>query len=1112
MIVSDTAVNKSTSVLVLALILIVFGIYCYRVLPRESAPDITIPNVFVSTDYRGVSPRDMETAVTIEIEKKLKGLDGVKKIQSVSGEGHSSINIEFVTGTDINQALQDVKDKVDEAKGELPTDLENDPSVFEVNFSEFPIVVFSLSGTCGLATLKEIADDLKDDIEAIPGVLEVEVTGGLEREIRVEVEPEKLAYYGMSIPAFQQILYSENQNTSGGAIRMGNGRFQLRVPGEFRTPAEIYGLVMGTHNGQPVYLKDLATVVDGYKEENSRSRLDGRAAVNLAVKKRSGENIIAISDKVDELIAARKATWPSNTEITKVMNEAKNIRNMVTDLENNILSGLILVVAVLFFALGLRNAFLVSLAIPFSMLLSFTVLYGLGITLNMVVLFSLTLALGMLVDNAIVIIENIYRYMEQGVPRFEAAKRATSEVAYPVIGSTLTTLAAFSPMLFWPGIMGEFMKYLPITLIVTLSSSLFVALIINPALASLFMKTNPSATGTRRPVSGAEIEAAGERPIAIKGWLLTSYTKVLSFALKRPVIVLGFSVCFLILLIEAWLLAVGIEKPIEFFPDIQPKSMYVNVDVPEGADLDYIDRIMRRIEMAVAGVPGDALFTPATAGPDRYLQALAPKEHDMASGETFFGPSDQGNIENIYVRAISAAGGGSVFDQNAPNHVGIQFLDLEERQTPSSDTVDQIRERVKYIPGGRITVAVQEEGPPTGPPINIEISGDDLAVLGAMAKELRAVIARIPHVKDVRDDFVEGMPSVNVVVDRQKAALFGLTTNMIGFALKTAYNGLDVSSFREGDEDYDITVQLPEADRRVTDVLRELMVPAPNGQMVPLSTLATVEYSGAIGDIVRINNQRVVTVKANVDETKIPGPVARAQAEALVQKIHLPPGYSIRFTGENEDQQESQDFLTKAFVIACFLIFLILVSQFNSVSQPFIIMTSVLLSLGGAFLGLALFKQPFGIIMTGVGVISLAGVVVNNAIVLIDYTNRLRQRGLAVTEAVIAAGATRLRPVLLTAITTILGLIPMVTGISCDFRNLAISWVSESSQWWRSMAVVVIFGLLVATFLTLVVVPTLYNLFTTMSENRQQTLGRLQRLYWKPFHWLAGERISGDHK
>ncbi|MBU0480323.1 MAG: efflux RND transporter permease subunit [Proteobacteria bacterium] len=1108
MIVSDTAVEKSTTVMVLALIILVFGVYCYNVLPRESSPDITIPYVFVSADYRGVSPADVETSITIEIEKKLKGIDGVKKIHSVSSEGLSMTSIEFVTGTDIDKALQDVKDKVDEAGNELPSDLENDPTVFEVNFSEMPIVVYSLSGTCGLATLKEIGDDLKDEIEAIPGVLEVEVTGGLEREIRVEVLPEKLAYYGISIPVFQRIVSSENQNTSGGALRLGNGRFQLRVPGEFKTPSEIYGLVMGTHNGQPVYLKDLARVVDGFKDETSRSRLDGRSAVNITVKKRTGENIIAITDQLDELLNRSEKTWPKDTEITKVLDMAKDIRAMVADLENNILTGLVLVVGVLLFFLGLRNAVLVGLAIPFSMLLSFTVLYIMGVTLNMVVLFSLTLALGMLVDNAIVIVENIYRYMQQGVPRSEAAKRATAEVAWPVIGSTLTTLAAFSPMLFWPGIMGEFMGYLPLTLIVTLTSSLFVAMVINPALAAVFMKVENGGHQGAAEISGEQLRAAGEKPIEIRGWFLKFYTATLRFCLNRPLVIVGTAFACLILLFQAWLLVVGIEKPVEFFPEIDPKSMYVNIDTPEGADLDYIDTIMRRIEMAVAGVPEEELYGKAE-DPAAYLAAMAAKEHRKATGESFFGPSDLVNIKDIYIKAVSTSGGGSAFASNAPNHVGIQFLDIEERTTPSSETVKEIRRRVKNIPGGKITVAMQEEGPPTGAPINIEIGGDNFQILGAIAREIRNQLAKLPSVEDIRDDYVEGSPSVRVRVDRQKAALFGLTTDNIGFALKTAYNGLDVSSYREGDEDYDITVQLSEQDRRVTDILRELMVPTISGELVPLSTLATVDYSGGLGDIVRIDNQRVVTVKANVDEGKIPGPVVRAQAEKLLARLTLPPGYTIRFTGENVEQAESQAFLSKAFVIACCLIFLILVSMFNSISQPFIIMTSVILSLGGAFLGLAVYRLPFGIIMTGVGVISLAGVVVNNAIVLIDYINKLQARGLPLKEAVVAAGATRLRPVLLTAITTILGLIPMVTGVSYDFRNWQISWVSESSQWWQSMAVVVIFGLIVATFLTLILVPTLYCLFARIEEARGTSFRRLRRLYWKPYSWLAGEKSDG---
>jgi len=1076
-IVSDTAVRQRVSVLVLAVIILIVGTYCYKVLPRESEPDITIPNVFVSTSYKGVASKDIETSITIEIEKKLKGLEGVKKIHSVSSEGLSSINIEFVTGTDIDDALQKVRDRVDEAKNELPADLEEDPSVFEVNFSELPIVVFSLSGTCGIVCLKEIADDLKDDIEAIKGVLEAEITGGIEREIRVEAFPEKLAYYNIPIFVLQDAVTKENRNTSGGVIRLGDGRFQLRVPGEFEQPDEIYNLVVGTHQGQPIYLKDVARVVDGFKDETSRSRLNGREAVNIMVKKRAGENIIAITDAIDELLARVQPTWPKGTEITKLMDKAKDIRHMVADLENNILSGLVLVVFVILFAMGIRNAVLVSLAIPFSMLLSFAVLYALGITLNMVVLFSLTLALGMLVDNAIVIVENIYRYIEQGVPRIEAAKRATSEVAYAVIGSTLTTLAAFFPMLFWPGIMGEFMSYLPLTVIVTLSSSLFVAMVINPALASIFMKIKPGSgagpdAGKNQAKSAEEIARAGESPVEIQGPLMSFYAKSLQQALNFKIVVVLMAFCILVLLVQVWLLRVGLEKPVEFFPNIEPKAMYVNLDIPEGAALDYVDSVVRQVELTVNGYDASSTAASPTAG--HYEASYEPKEHEKKDGEKFLGPSDIANIEYIYAKSVVTAGPGMMFDPNAPNHVGIQFIDLEDRIRPSSESMEIIRERVKNIPGAKITVAEQEEGPPTGAPINIEIAGDDFVILGRIAKTIREAIANIPFVVDIRDDYVEGTPTVRIKLDRQKAALFGLYTDNIGTALKTAYNGLEVSTYREGDEDYDITVQLSDARRRVTDVLRELMLPTPSGKMVPLTTLARIEFAGGLGDIVRIDHERVVTVKANVDENKIPGPVARAQAEELLKNYPMPPGYRITFTGEFEFQQESEDFLSKAFAIALFLIFLVLVTQFNSVAQPFIIMTAVILSLGGAFLGLTVISSPFGIIMTGVGVISLAGVVVNNGIVLIDYINKLRLRGFGLRDAVVAAGATRLRPVLLTAVTTILGLLPMVTGVSYDFHNLTISWVSESSQWWRSMAIVVIFGLLVATFLTLVVVPVLY--------------------------------------
>ncbi len=1096
MIVSDAAVKNRVSVMVLAVMILVFGTYCYMVLPRESSPDITIPNVFVSTSYKGVSAADIETSITINIEKKLKGLDRVKKIESISAEGLSQINIEFIPGTDIDEVLTKVKDKVDEAMGDLPSDLENDPAVFEINVSEQPIVVFSLSGTCGNACLKKIADDLADDIEAISGVLEAEVTGGLEREIRIEVDPDKLAYYRIPITRFQHVVASENQNTSGGAITLGDGRYQLRVPGEFTTPEELFGLVVGTFQGRPIYLKDLATVVDAFKEENSRSRLDGREAVSISVKKRVGENIIFISDQIDQLIETRQPTWPKGTDITKLMDQAREIRLMVADLENNIISGLILVAVVLFFVLGPLNAMLVALAIPFSMLLSFTILYALDITLNMVVLFSLTLALGMLVDNAIVIVENVYRYMQQGVPRVEAAMRATGEVAWPVIGSTVTTLVAFFPMIFWPGIMGEFMKYLPITLIVTLTSSLFVAMVINPALAAIFMKV-PRQRGTGRLMSAEKMALSGEKPVKIRGIILTLYSKFLGGTLRHRTLTVLISFACLVVMIQGWLLLVGLEKPVEFFPAIDPKNAYVNIDPPEGADLEYLDRIVRQAELAVIG-----------AGTDK--NDSTPQRHQKTGGETFYGPGDLDNIEHVYARSVRASGGASSFTSNLPNHVGIQFLDLKDRKTSSARDLEQIRDRVKRIAGARITVAEAEEGPPTGAPINIEISGDDFRILGQLANQIEAIIAQVPYVEDISNNYMASLPSIRVHIDRQRAAMFELSTNAVGFALKTAYNGLDISTYREADEDYDIVVRLSEADRNVTDVLRKLMIPTPSGQLVPLTAIASIDYVGNLGDITRINHERTVTVKANVDETRAPGTVVRAQCENLLADLPMPPGYQFKFTGEFEFQQESEIFLSKAFMVAIFLIFFTLVTLFNSVSQPLIIMTSVVLSLGGAFLGLIVIRSPFGIIMSGVGVISLAGVVVNNAIVLIDYTNKLRQRGLSLSDAVVAAGATRLRPVILTAVTTVLGLIPMVTGVSYDFHVMAISWVSESTQWWRSMAIVVIFGLLVATFLTLVVVPVLYSLIVTTGQALGRFKRNLSRLYWRPYDRWAAARSKTE--
>ncbi len=1103
MIISDLAVKNRTTVFALTVIVAVTGTACYLMLPRESAPDVQIPNVFVQTNYRGVSPGDMEKYVTNEIEKKLKGLEGIKKIKSSSQEGLSFINIEFMTGVNIDDALVKVKDKVDLAKPDLPVDLEDDPVVTELSFSEEPILIVALSGPCGPQQLTKLAEDLEDELEAIPGVLAVDLSGNVEREIHVLVDKERLALYGLSQGEVESALTRENQNVSGGSIRTKLNRFLIQVPGELKHVNEIGNIVVAAPDGQPVYLRDVAQIRDSIKDRETYSRIDGQDAVTVMLKKRSGENIIEIVKQADAVLARLQPTWPAGTVVSRITDRSKEIKDMIADLENNIVTGLILVVAVVCLAMGLRNAILVSLSIPLSMLMSFIVLKMLGITLNMVVLFSLTLALGMLVDNAIVITENIYRFMQQGVPRIEATMRATSEVAWPIIGSGLTTIAAFVPLLWWTGIMGGFMVFLPKTVIITLACCLFVAMVINPALAAVFMKVD---AGGQQTTADA-IQSAGEHPMLTGGGpILATYRWVLNRALRYRLGVVVFAIAVTVGMFQLWLLVVGLEKPQEFFPSIDPLFATVDLKVPEGADLDYGDALVREAAARV----GDERAAPAIAAgrtPPPYAECLRPKPGRKESdGSVYQKASFLPNVEFVNEQSGLGGGGATFFGGSANNHVRLQFLRIEDRTESTKLTLGRIEERIKGLVGAEVTVAKSEEGPPSGAAINIEISGKDFAVLGELAEKVKAIVMQTPHVRNVRSDFEQGSPTFEVRVDRQQAALAGLSTQAIGNAIRAAFNGSEISTFRETDDDYDITVRFRESDRRTVDTLSQIMITGGRG-LVPLTSVAKVEYTGSLGAITRINYRRVVTVAADVDETKTTGITARLAAQKLLAGFTPPPGYQLTFTGENEFQQESQDFLSWAMGVALMLITFVLVAQFNSVVYPFIIMTTVLLSFAGVFWGMAMYRQPFGIIMTSVGVISLAGVVVNNAIVLVDYTRQLAQRGLAPADAIVAAGATRLRPVLLTAITTILGLIPMITGVSFDFHVLKIQWVSESSQWWCSMAVAVCFGLGLATMLTLVVVPVQLSLAHDLRA-AARWLACLPPYYW----WRWFDRRHGtDH-
>ncbi len=1031
MILNEGALKNQPLVIVALVLIVVAGLYSYVKLPREAAPDIQIPYIFVTTTYEGVAPEDMEKLITIPLERKLNGLEGVEELSSQSDDGASTIAIKFLPSVDIDDALQKVRDKVDQAQGDLPSDLEDDPVISEMNFSDQPIIQVVLSGPFSLKRLKVFAEDLEDRFESIPGVLDARIIGGLEREIHVEFDLDRVASYNVPFTTMLQSVERGNVNMPGGSMDIGDARYQVRVPEDFQNPSEINNIVAFVRDGRPVYLRDVANIRDHYKDPTSLSRLNGENAVTLQIIKRSGENIIEINDQVAAVVEEMRNYLPPTLVISLTADMAEDIRNMVADLENNILSGLLLVLGVVLVFIGGRSALFVSVAIPLSMLITFAALRLLDITLNMVVLFSLILALGMLVDNGIVIVENIYRHMQEGKGRFQAAMDGTSEVAWPVITSTLTTVGAFFPMIFWPGIMGGFMSFLPKTVILALMGSLFVALVINPVLSARYQTAKPP----RFADDGSEDLSRSRR---LYRWLL-------SWSLEHRVVVLLLS---FVMLIGSAMAFGTFGKGVEFFPETEPKRAYANVKLPVGTNLNATDRYVRLIER-VSSEYKDVRFVIGGTG--------------TGTGGSF-------------------GGGGSGTHLGS---VALDFKPIAERTRPSSSVVAEIRSRLaELITGAELRVEKEKEGPPTGDPVSLEIYGDDMRELGQIVEQVRTVMRDIPGIVDLKDNFVNGKPEIQIRVDKEKTALLGLDTYTVAYTVKAAINGAKVGVYREGKDEYDIVAKLPEKDRRSVEALRRLTVSGPNGEPIPLTSLAEVHLASGLGAINHKSQKRVVTVSSDVNG-RLANDIIR-ELDGKLKTMSWPRGYSYSFGGEQEEQRKAEEFLTEAFIGAIFLIFMVMVAQFNSVLTPCIILTSVLLSFIGVFLGLLVTGTAFGIIMTGVGVISLAGVVVNNAIVLIDYFEQLKAAGMQTREALLKAGLTRFRPVMLTAITTILGLLPMAMGVSFDFFKMELITESESAQWWGPMAVAVIFGLLVATLLTLVVVPVLCSLQDSLRGRKER--------------------------
>jgi multidrug efflux pump len=1021
MLLTDIAIKNRTTVAVLGLIIILTGGYSYISLPREAAPDIPIPYILVTTTYEGVSPEDMESSVTMKIEKELNGIRGVEEITSSSAEGMSLISVEFEPDVPSEVALQRVRDRVDLAKGDLPTDAD-DPVIKEINFAELPIMLINISGELSPVQLKEVADNMQDALEAVPGVLKVEMAGDLEPEIRLEFDPDRIAQYNLTIPEILALIPSENVNISAGGLETKGTKFNVRIPAEFVTPEEVDHLLLTVRAGKPIYLSDVAAVRYTFKDRTSYSRLDGISNITLSISKRVGTNAVHISDYIKVVIdkAQEQAQGVLKFDITYDM--SKYVRNMVADLENNIVSALVLVTLVLLLFLGWRPSTIVAMIIPLSMLITFFVVQMLGYTLNMIVLFGLVLVLGMLVDNAIVIVENIFRHLQLGHSRIEAAILGARQVAWPVITSTFTTVCAFLPLMFWPGIMGDFMKYLPITLTIGLLASLFVGLVFNPAICSVW--TGRSAAPRQKD-----------------HWIIRAYRRPLQAGLNNPGLTLFLAFCLLV--------AIGttygkIGQGVEFFPQGDPDRAVINVRAPQGTNIHETDQITRLIEERV--------------------QPYKPW------------------IEHIVTNVGSAGSSGEFLmtSTGGPHlaNITLIFYDFVERERPSTEIIAEVRQAVADIAGAEIQVKKAEMGPPTGAAVTVRIVGEDFKILESLSAQAKSMIADVPNLVNLRSDLEATRPELAFIVDRRVAMLLGVNTAIVGNFLKMAVFGSKVGTYRQYNDEYDITVRLPLEDRTKIDDLYRLQIPNATGEAVPLCSLGRFEYRGGFGTINRVDQKRVVTLTADAEGRLSPEVLADVQKR--LDAFQLPAGYEIRYAGEKEEQDKAQAFLSKAFAIAILLVTLVLVIQFNSLMVPFIIMTTVVLSLIGALAGLLICHLPFGIIMTGIGIISLAGVVVNNAIVLLAYTRQLQQKGLDLVSAAAEAGVTRLRPVMLTAMTTITGLIPMAVGISFDVHTFTWATKSESTQWWRNMAVVVIFGLGFATILTLVVVPSLYVMLSRL--------------------------------
>lgn len=1110
---TNWALRNKITVFLATIMISIFGIFSYTSLPKELFPELVIPTIMVQTIYPGNSPVDIENLITRHLEKEIESVKGVKKLSSTSYQDVSMIIVEFNTNVDLKEAKQNVKDAVDRAKRDLPNDLKQDPQVNDIDFSEIPIVNINISGDFSLEELKKYADHLQDQFEALPQISKANIQGIEDREIKVNVDLAKLELYNLSFNDIEGAIAGENLSISGGELKLGQTQRSVRIDGEFKKVEDIENIIVKRDNNKTVYLKDVAEVKDGFAEAKTITRLDHKPVLSIQVVKKSGQNLLEAVEKINQELKKAQANGniPQNLVVTITNDQSDAINMQIEDLQNNMLLGIVLVLLVLYYFLGTRNAMFVASAIPLSVLITFIVIKFLGFTVNMMTLFSLILALGMLVDDSIVVVENIYRFVDNGYKPFEAAKKATGEIAIPVITTTMTTLSAFFPLIFWEGIIGEFMKQLPITLTIVMTASLLVALVIVPVFAATYIRLDKyqDFTSHRRKIFkraliilGAAVPFYAVKLFALanilviiavvmilnvyffhklQSWFMNvglirledAYKRAIAFALKGKnprkffALTIGLFVFSFILF--------GIRQPnVLFFPESDPNYISVIVELPAGSDVSATNVALLQVEKDL-----DKILNPY----HKVVKSMLTTVGKVVRDNEFVGTEqpNKGMVTISFVKYIERK--------------GVSTKEIQKKVTNAL---------VGKYPGIIVSIEKESNGPPVGKPINLEVSGSDFNRLISLSDSLIGFInsKRIDGIEGLKMNIDLGKPELKVNIDRDKARRFGLSTGQVAMAIRTALYGKEASKMKVGEDDYPIQIRLMDKYRyNLSTLLNQKIAVHDNNtvRMIPLSAIASFEQDNTYMSVNRLNRNRVITVWSNVLEGYNSNAI-NSQIRTVLQNFKLPDGYAISLTGEQEKQAESMQFLVWALLIACALIYIIMVTEFNSTLLPFIIMGTVIFSFIGVIGGLATFKMDFIVIMTGIGIVSLAGIVVKNGIVLIDFIELLKNRkaqelGLTSSfdlpqdiarECIQEAGKTRLRPVILTAICTILGLVPMAVGINIDFVGMIthfdpnIYFGGDIVAMWQPISWAIIFGLSFATFLTLIIVPVTYTLVIDM--------------------------------